>query len=441
MSNQDFITNGWYSAQSGCIGCVCIDPELAGRLLAETSADDFSESGRLVYQAISALFHDGQRVDPITINEKLSGECHDYLYQCIETTPSVHGFGDYVAIVKEKGRMSRVQDALLKAAYSPTMEAMNNWLSTANDLMVDRKKSSVFTMEDLIKDFYTRKKTVETYIQTGLRPLDATLYLSAGDYVVLAGRPSRGKTALALQMAMDQSWRYRVGFYSLETSQGKIMDRIMSHYSKVSMDKIKKANMEASDWKKVDECVKPMEDRVHLEIIPAAGWTVDDIFHQAIARRHEIIYIDYLQIISGEGKSRYDQVTAISVRIHQLAQRHGIMVVALSQLNREVTGKTSEEPDMSDLRESGQIEQDADAILMIYCQTKDRTDGPRWLKIAKNKEGETALLALAWDGDTQTLTPMTRRTPPHIPKTIRPLPDNTPVPPQFEQMTMEGTNA
>ena len=433
MSNQDFISSGWFSAQAGCIGCVCIDPKLAGRLLSETSADDFSENGKLVYQAISALFNDGKTPDPIQINEKLNGACNDYLYQCIETTPSVHGFDDYVSIVKEKGRMSRVQDACLKAAYSPTMDAMSSWLSSANEMMVDAREASTYTLHDLILKFYDRKKTAETYIQTGIRPLDSVLFLSAGDYVVLAGRPSRGKTALAIQMALAQSRQYRVGFYSLETSGDKVMDRVMCHYSKISMDKIKAADLTDSDWKQIGESAQALTSHFKLEVVKAAGWTVEDIFHEAIARRHEIIYIDYLQIVGGDGKSRYDQVTGISVRIHQLAQRHGIMVVALSQLNRESTTKATEEPDMSDLRESGQIEQDADAILMIYCQQKDVTSGPRWLKIAKNKEGETAMLALAWDGSTQTLTPMSRRVPPKVPKTIRPLPDSTPIPPEFEQ--------
>ena len=229
-------------------------------------------------------------------------------------------------------------------------------------------------------------------------------------------------------MALAQSRQYRVGFYSLETSKGKVMDRLLCHYAKVPMSEIKGGALSQDAWSRIGEAASSMSQYYKLDVIEAAGMSVDDIFHEAIARRHEIIYIDYLQIIRGDGKTRYDQVTNISVRLHQLAQKNRIMVVALSQLSRDSAGKANEEPDMSDLRESGQIEQDADAILMIYCQKKGATEGPRTVKIAKNKEGELAYLDMSWDGALQTLTPMSRRTPPAIPKTMRPLPDKTPTP-------------
>lgn len=439
--NNDWVNGEWLNAQAGCIGCVCIEPKLAGRLLAETTAADFSETALKVYLAISALFSDGISPDAVKIGEKLGGDCNDYILQCMDIVPSVQGFPEYLRIVQEKGRMARVQEALLRASYAPTMDAMGEEIAKANELMVSNQKSKAYSISDLISGFYDRKQTAETYIQTGIRPLDGEMYLSAGDYMIIAGRPSRGKTVIALQMALAQAREYRVGFYSLETSKEKITDRILCHYAKVSMDSIKKAQLDEDEWAKVGTAATALSQYYHLEVVEAAGMSVEDIIHEALARRHEIIYIDYLQIIRGDSrKTRYDQVTDISIRLHTMAQKHKIMVVALSQLSRNSATAASEEPDMADLRESGQIEQDADAILMIYCKYKNNTDGARVLKIAKNKEGQLSQLNLSWDGKYQTLTPLSKRTPPPIPKTsrpIKPLPDDTPVPPEWEQTEME----
>lgn len=440
--NNDWVNGEWMNAQAGCIGCVCIEPKLAGRLLAETSAEDFSDVALAVYQAISSLFAEGISPDAVKVGEKLSGACNDYILQCMDIVPSVHDFPEYLRIVQEKGRMARVQASLLRAAHAPTMEAMGEELSKANELMVSKKGTKSHTLMDLVSDFYERKKKAETYIQTGLRPLDSEMFLSTGDYVIIAGRPSRGKTVVALQMALAQSRSYRVGFYSLETSKEKITDRLLCHYAKIDMDKIKHANLSDEEWERLGKAASAITQYYKLEVVEAAGMTADDILHEALSRGHEIIYIDYLQIIRGSSKlSRYDLVTDISVRLHTMAQKHKIMVVALSQLSRESTKAKTEEPDMADLRESGQLEQDADAILMIYCKHKNNTDGPRVLKIAKNKEGRLSQLNLSWDGAHQTLTPLSNRIPPAVPKTARPispLPDDTPIPEEWEQTTIGG---
>ena len=212
--NKDWTEHEWLSAQAGCIGCVCIDPKLAGRLLSETMAEDFEGPGQMCYRAIAELFNDGKTPDVVQIGEKLGGACNDYLIQCMEIVPSAFGFDGYVEIVREKARMSRVQKTLLKAAYAPTMDALEEELSAANELMVSGKKTKAYSLSELLVDFYDRKQNAERYIQTGIRPLDAAMFLSAGDYLILAGRPSRGKTAMSLQMALAQSRQYRVGFYS-----------------------------------------------------------------------------------------------------------------------------------------------------------------------------------------------------------------------------------
>lgn len=437
MSNaNDWIRAEWLNAQAGCIGCVLQSPKLAGQLLAETSVEDFDGHGRSIYQAISHLFSDGKSPDPVSVGELTQGAYNEYLLQCMEIVPSVLSMGEYIETVKKRSRMSRLQVLFQSAAMAPTMDAMSDYMAQANEMLVEADPERVYDLGNLILGFYERKKKGETYLSTGMQALDARVYLSKGDYGILAGQPSRGKTVLALQLALAQSRRYRVGFFSLETSKDKIMDRLVCHYAKVDMGHIKLANLTPEDWERAGKATTALSQYYHLDVIEAAGMTVDDIFHIALSRRYEIIYIDYLQIINGSGKSRYEIVTNISVRLHQLSQRHKIMTVALSQLSRASDNKKSEEPDMHDLRESGQIEQDADVVMMLYCKEKDNTEGPRILKISKNKEGNTGKLELEWDGAMQTFTPLSRRSAPPLPRRFRELPNDTPVPEEFEQTTM-----
>lgn len=433
MSDQiNSLRADWLGAQAGCIGAVLQKPDLAGQLLSETSASDFNGPGLVAYHAISKIFAEGQQPDPVQVGELAGTAYHEYLLQCMDLVPSTTALPQYIAMVKDRAKLARLRGICAEAAAAETLEDITQWIGQATAAMAETKRQQVFTIGELILDFYDRKQKGETYLPSGLPILDSRLFISAGDYVVLGGRPSRGKTALAIQMALKQSRQFRVGFFSLETGKGKVADRIISHYTKISMEKVKRADLDEGNWKTLAEATAALTQHFQVEAIEAAGSTVDEIFATAVARRYQIIYIDYLQLLSAEGKSPYEKVTNISKRIHQLCQMHKIMVVALSQLNRD--SDKGEEPGMSDLRESGQIEQDADAILMIYYEDAKKPSGNRYLKIAKNKEGELGRVLLDWDGKTQTFTPITNRTPPPAPKTRwKQLSDNTPVPKEWEE--------
>lgn len=439
MSDQtDSLRADWLSAQAGCIGAVLQKPELAAQLLSATAENDFDGPGRVAYLAISRLFSEGKAPDPVQVGELTGGRYHEYLLQCMDVVPSVSQLPRYIDLVRDRAKLSRVREICTAALGAETLSGISENVQQAAEALAENRRQRVFGLSELLLDFYDRKRNGETYLPSGLPALDSRLFLSAGDYVILGGRPSRGKTALAIQMALRQSRDYRVGFYSLETEKGKVTDRLLSHYARISMDRMKRADLTDTDWDTLASATTALTDHYHLEVVEAAGCTVDEIFQTALARRHQIIYIDYLQLAQGTGKSPYEVVTGISKRIHQLSQIHKIMVVALSQLSRQ--GDKGEEPGMADLRESGQIEQDADAILMIYWQDAKKPSGPRWLKVAKNKEGETGRLGLDWNGSTQTFTPMTSREAPPAPKT-RPvnLPKSTPVPEEWEpdQMSIE----
>ena len=424
----------WESTQAAVLGDVLLDPNLAGKLVSQTGPEDFDGPGRICYMALRSLFLQGGALDPITVQGALGEKYSQYLRECLEITPTAANFSAHVDQLRSLSRQARIRHIANQILLSEDLEEMQGLIRQASEDMITTSRITSWDMARGFQELYERKTKGETYLPTGLSRLDSEIFLSPGDYVVLAGRPSRGKSALALQMALQQSRERSVGFYSLETSLPKLMDRIASTSTGVRMDSIKRARLDPGEWAELSRVSARLADpqQCRLQIHHAPGCTVEEIMTNAWNNRHEVIYIDYMQLLRDTGKGeRYDAVTRISMAIHEYAQRFGIVVVALSQLNRASTTAKSEEPGMADLRESGQIEQDADAILMLYCERKDDLAGNRELKIAKNKEGTTGYVKLRWDGDCQRMTAISQRTPPPLPK-LRELPKTTPVPPQWE---------
>jgi len=175
------------------------------------------------------------------------------------------------------------------------------------------------------------------------------------------------------------------------------------------MDRIKRNTLANADWDKVGSLAGEITAR-NLELIPAAGMTPADIRAVTVMRGYQIILVDYLQLLQGSGENRTAQVTSISIALHTMAQSLGVTVVALSQLARanQAQKQKNEDPDMSALRESGQIEQDADLIMMLSLLESDKPSGPRKLRIRKNKEGICPSILLAFDGKHQTFSPAPR---------------------------------
>lgn len=252
------------------------------------------------------------------------------------------------------------------------------------------------------------------YLTWGLNRLNSRLYAEAGDFVVLGGYPSSGKTALALSFAWHQSEDKRVGFFSLETREDKLFDRQVSMITEIPMGHIKRNQMSDSDW---SSFVARGEEitRHRLDIIPAAGMSATEVMQFSKARGYQVIYIDYIQLLRADNPKtpRYEQVSQTSMVLHTLANQYGITVVGLSQLRRPDRTQKRTAPTMSDLRESGQLEQDADVILLLYQAFPDNPSAPdRDLKIAKNKEGEAAkVLQLHFEGSTQRFTAARDRRP------------------------------
>lgn len=431
----------WLDSQNGAIGSCLLDMSLVPVLMSETRAEDFSGPARKVWLAFSELLAESRPADVIAVNEKLHGECHDYLMQVMEITPTTALFQSYIDATKNQAMLNRVRAAMMEAAVSNDLESMKRAIEQASAALVSQKSSGERRdISSLLENFFSRKRNKVHYMDSGFAAFNRHAYLEPGDFVVIGGEPSSGKTALAAQMASTQAGEYRVGFYSLETSQGKVVDRLMALWGDIGMGKIKTADFCEEDWTNLAITASNLSRR-KMDIIRAGGWTVDEIYRDAIAHQYQVIYIDYLQIIKSDANNRYEAVTNISAAIHQYAQRTQILTIALSQLSRI---NKNEKPTMRDLRESGQIEQDADLIILLYEPT-DQTNGScnRIADVVKNKEGLTGPVGMIFDGNRQQFVSISLRTPPAEPKRrnynkpYQRLPDNTPVPEEFIPETMQ----
>ena len=285
------------------------------------------------------------------------------------------------------------------------------------------RQIAAYTMEDMIQDFAARQtaKDPVRYVRYGLAEVDAGTYTQLGDVVIIGGYPSDGKTALALQMALRMAREWRVGFFSLETDRRKVTDRVVAALNDISFTAIKRRELTDKDWERF--AAKSAEAAaLKFTLIEAAGWSVSDITSAAEAYDFDVVVIDYVQLIrpSSTRIIRSEQVAEISRELHAFAQSRKKLVIELAQLTREdrvavpKKGKPQQnEPRMSDLKESGQLEQDADMIFMVYRPVEGGDYDPtksRFLRIVKNKEGLLLRTLLWFDGDKQTFTPMTMET-------------------------------
>lgn len=342
--------------------------------------------------------------------------------------------------------MIQVKSIAARLAGAENSDGIRKLLEDANSLMVDKPTLRITTMSDALKSFMVRHTGSVQYLSWPIRELGDHLFAEPGDFILLGGFPSSGKSAFSLQCAWHWARDVKVGFFSLETSSEKLFDRQMSSVASVSMSDIKRNQISQEQWDRIC-ALNPEITARNLELIPAAGMTPADIRSVTTMRGYKIIVIDYVQLLHSTGANRTEQVTNISLALHRMAQDMQVTIVALSQLKRKGDDST---PESSDLRESGQLEQDADIIMMLKLENKDKPGGNRELFITKNKEGECFKTLLAFDGRHQTFTKAQRTS-----ETIRQLqadgrkakrqrreaeddgqltmlPSSTPIPPQWK---------
>lgn len=389
----------WLDAQYSVLGSVLISPELVPKVMTETAESDFSGPCRSVYKAVRKLFLTGTAVDPVSIAGVLGSNYRELLMQLMEITPTAANIDYYIRLCREQARVLAAQDLGRKIAEADGVDQIRTLLEQASGLLVDRPSIQVTTMEEALKSFMERHTATPEYLTWPIRALDDEIYAEPGDLIIFGGRPSTGKSAWALQCAWHWAQKYKVGFFSLETSAEKLFDRQMSGVARIAMGDIKRNSISDAGWAAVAQQNGAII-ATNLELVRAAGMTPADIRAMTVMRGYQIIIIDYLQLLQAPGENRTAQVTNISIALHTMAQSLGVTVVALSQLARE--GQNGTGKGMAALRESGQIEQDADVVMLLSLEKAGEPGGNRVLEIAKNKEGTCPNVLLAFDGMYQT---------------------------------------
>lgn len=389
------------------LGAVLTFSEYAD-VLQDLEIDDFCEELRNTFAAIRGYWEHNDKWNPVEVMGQYDDKCKKAMGECLDAFGAefirnvTHDMMlGWARIVKEQAALSRARGLAFKIVDGSTRYAdltgIYEQLGEAINLHSER--SDFIPMCDGIDNYIRKLDDKPEYISTGLRVLDNNLHLVPGNFVVIGGRPSAGKTALSLQLACEIAKNGRkVAYFSLETDPDTLYARIIANQLGVPLHTVKNKTVSVNELDRLAAIKK-----YPLFVRSAAGKSVGWIRTQSIRMQAKVVFIDYLQLIHQAGaKDRYSAVTEISMALHEFAQSTGTLVVALAQLNRE-TARAGIPPTAADLRESGQIEQDADAIILLAqkVKTQKRPEEHYHFALEKNKEGNVGSLDITFQMETQ----------------------------------------
>lgn len=412
------------------IGSMLMDEE-ARRVSAEMlRAEDFYQGqyGEM-FQAIVDLHRSGVAVDVITVHNKLcemkvSPELSspEYIGNLVASVATSVNAKDYAKIVHDKAvlrRLIQVTEQVSQRCYL-NKEALDDVLQYTEDevfsVLKQRSASEFEPIGDVVlqtlDEIYKASKQEGhiTGLETGFRDLDfKTAGLQKSDLILIAARPAMGKTAFVLNLIEYISIHSdsNIAMFSLEMSKQQLVKRILSMNSKVDSQKIRTGSLEDEDWSKLIESVRKVSN-TNLFIDDTSGITVSELRSKCrklkLKQGLDLVIIDYLQLMTGSGKrkgdSRQQEISDISRALKVMARELDVPVIALSQLSRAVEQRPDKRPMLSDLRESGAIEQDADMVMFLYRDEYYNPDsedkGVAEVIIAKQRSGPTGKVKLAW---------------------------------------------
>ena len=375
--------------------------DVATEVMVEVDDSDFeTKELQEAFNAIKGYWELRGYVDVVDLRETHKNVA-DLIVECSKACEaecvvlSRERMGEWAKRIKENAALRRFQSLAVESASAlTTYEDLSEIYQQMGEAMsLKAEEEDAWTYEDVLNDYVLHMDEKPVYIKTGIERLDEALHISPGDFIIIGGRPSAGKTALSLQIAASMAKQdYTVYYFSLETSKRKLGARLMANQIYCPLDTVKN---KAVSLNEIDGQAKNM--KMPLYIRSAAGKNVAWMKAQALRKKAQVIFVDYLQLIHETGaKDRYAAITAISIALHELAQTTGIVVVALAQLNRNPS-KPGATPTNSDLRESGQIEQDADAIILLSGDNPDKY----LFRLSKNKEGEIGDLPITFNKQIQ----------------------------------------
>ena len=414
-------------AEQAVLGSILIDSRCVAEVIGILRPEDFFlQQNREIYEAIYTMFNFSQSIDPVTILDKMRelGFHHensrDYILQLMDITPTASNVVRYANIVRDKAMLrglAKAADEISETVYSQVGTPAEMLESAEKKIFALRKGERGESLEHigtiLYKVFDHLKELSESDslipgLSTGLRDLDFKINgLNKSDLLMIAARPAMGKTSFALNIGLNVAKKYRstVAFFSLEMSREQLAMRLLSGESFVDSQKMATGKLSEEEWEKIFMAASALS-QTDIRVDDNPSITVAEM--NAKLRRVDnlgLVIIDYLQLMnsSGYGKGSENRVQAvgeISRSLKIMAKELNVPVICLSQLSRAVESRTDKRPIMSDLRESGAIEQDADAILFLY---RDDYYNPNSEEknvaeciVSKNRHGETGTVKLQW---------------------------------------------
>jgi replicative DNA helicase len=415
-------------AEQSVIGSMIMDKDAIVAASETVTSEDFYEQRYgVLYDAMLELFNEGKPVDLITLQNKLKEKdvppelCSlEFIRDLITSVPTSANVRYYANIVKEKStlrQLIKVSESITNECYLDK-EKLETILEDTEKRMFDilQKRNSgefVSIKEIVFKSLEgieaaARNKGSVTGVSTGFYDLDyKTAGLQPSDLILIAARPSMGKTAFVLNIAEHAVLRNNVttAIFSLEMSKDQLVKRIMSMHSKVNSQSMRTGDLSDDDWLKLVESARVIGNS-NMIIDDTSSISISELRSKCRKFKLEhnlgLVIIDYLQLMSGSKKSesRQQEISEISRSLKGLARELNVPVVALSQLSRAVEQRPDKRPMLSDLRESGAIEQDADIVMFLYRDDYYNHDseeaGISEIIIGKQRNGPTGVVKLAW---------------------------------------------
>lgn len=353
MSHEDKLDHQ-LDAERAVIGSMLIDPEIVRDVLMAVSSKDFlNPANRLIFQTARALFQAGGSVDAVTIRDRIGPDYNGYMMELMDITPTSANWREYAAMMHSQATLQRVRELADKLATAVTLEDCRPLCADLGQMLSDGRKTDAWTMREMLDDFFAAQDPdapAPEYVSFGLPDVDEGSFAELGDVVMLGGYPSDGKTALALMMAYHMAAKYKVGFFSLETGKRKVRDRMVSHVAQISARDIKLRSLSEEDWAALAAKSADMAKR-DLTVLQASGMTATEIQATSQAYGFQVIFIDYVQLVTPEPDrraNRQEQMAGVSMALHTFAQTSGTLVVELAQLTRQDRSGGWREPDMHD---------------------------------------------------------------------------------------------
>ena len=426
-------------AEQAVIGSMLIDPECIPVVIEQLRPDDFyTEENRRIFETIYSMFNNAMRIDAVTVLDQLksTGLYDDaggraYLMQLMDVTPTAAGVREYAAIVRDKSMLRAIAQAgaeIEKLAFEgggTAADIAELAEQKIYNVRQGREIKGLSHLKTVIMDLYaqlderSRSDSDIPGISTGFRDLDHALTgLNKSDLILVAARPGMGKTAFALNIALNaaKASKKDVVVFQLEMSKDQLASRFLASEALIESQKLKTGNLAEEDWIKIARATNVLaKTRIYVDDNPAI--TVAEI--KAKCRRLGdglgMIVIDYLQLMQSGGRrsdNRTQEVAEISRALKIMAKELNVPVVCLSQLSRAAEQRADKKPMLSDLRESGAIEQDADIVMFIYRDDYYNEDSEQKnvaeIIIAKNRHGATGSVNLQWIGQYTTFSSQDR---------------------------------